>query len=308
MELTSEVTCAYYKRLRHDFHSGLFGPERCQVSPAVVPCRRTTYLARMLPMAQASEEELRAAWQRLARRNRWTLVDDVEAFLLEAEAARTELGDSRLTEAQAEVAVLRTYGRHFYLLLVARNERAADELWRHFYSMALGKKWSQQDAEDIAMEATFRVLEKLHQLRSPESIFRWTGQVFRTAQQLLIRQRRDEMPMPTDSEGEQLDVPDPRSLAETAEYRALAQEFFDILHASPLDELDRAIIFRSYVFEEKPGEIGASYGLESPYIRNRKCRAVRELRGIPRFVQLLREIASSFSGADGAVGGEQYES
>jgi RNA polymerase sigma factor (sigma-70 family) len=265
-------------------------------------------------MEQAIEAELRAAWERLSRRNRWTLVDDLEEFLREAAvvyaalnarmppAVRADVAVTtvyqRRQAAHAEVAVLKTYGRRLYARLRAGDGRAAEELRIYFFWHALGKHWSQQDAEDIAGEATIRALMGLSALRSPEGIFLWRVRVFQSAQQVLIRQRRLEVPMPVTEEGEQLDLPDPQSLTEQAELRILATEFIDLLRTGKLSELDQEILIRSFVDEQQPREIAAALGLRVENVRVHKSRALQALRNDARFVELLRELAVLFKGKE----------
>lgn len=141
-------------------------------------------------MAVASDEELLVAWQRLAQRNRWTLVDSVEVFLAEARAECAALADSISTAAQAEVAVERAYGRRLYQGLSQRDDRAAEELRVRCYRMARKRDWTHEEAEDIASEAVLRALAKVQQVRAPENMLGWTLMVFKSAQQQLIKQDR----------------------------------------------------------------------------------------------------------------------
>jgi len=264
-------------------------------------------------MEQAVEAELRAAWERLSRRNRWTLVDNLEAFLREAAelyaeldqrlppSARAEAAVAEVYRRHAEVAVLQTYGRLLYRKLVARDERAAEELRTYFYWHALDRRWPYHDAEDIANEATVRAFTQLHTLRAPESIFLWRLRVFQSAQRLLIDQRRHEAPLPTSEEGELRDLPDPESPTDQVDQRVLLEEFLALLQGSTPNALDREILVRSVVYDEKPRDIAAALARDVGFIKVRKSRALQALRKDSRFIALLQELAGQAEGP-GATG------
>lgn len=267
-------------------------------------------------MEQAIEAELRAAWERLSRRNRWTLVDDLEAFLreaaqiyatLDARMSPVERAETAVTIAyhrRAEVAVLQTYGRLLYSRLMVRDERAVIELRTYFYWHSLEKGWQYHDAEDIANEATIRALTKLSTLRSPESIFLWRVRVFQSAQEQLMKQGRAEVPLPTDEEGEQRDLPDPESpIAQVEDQIALAA-FIQLIEAAVPNPMDREILMRSFVEGEKPREIAPAMGLNVGYVKVRKCRALQTLMKDGRFVHLLRELSGGSGQAPGEGGSD----
>lgn len=253
-------------------------------------------------MEQSTEAELRAAWERLARRNRWTLVDDLAAFLHEAAeiyraldpqvapAARAEAAVTVAYNRHAERAVLHAYGRLLHRRLLARDEQAVLELHTYFYWRALAKGWQHHDAEDLANEATLRVLTKLHSLQSAESIFLWRIRVFQSAQALLLKHRQREVPLLLDAEGEERELPDPASPIEQVESRIAFGAFFELLESALPQPLDREILMRTFVNGEQPREIAAATGLKVSFVKVRKSRALQLLMRTPRFLELLGEL------------------
>ncbi len=98
-------------------------------------------------------------------------------------------------EGQVRLALLRAYGVLLYDGLRARQDRAAYEIWLACYRLALHDGWPQQEAELLAQESIARVIEKLHTLRSPQSIISWSLRIYRTARTALMARERVEEPL-----------------------------------------------------------------------------------------------------------------
>jgi len=256
-------------------------------------------------MAVASDEELLAAWQRLAQRNRWTLVDNIDALLAEARAECAALTESTSTAAQAEVAVERAYGKRLYQGLSERDDRAAEELRVRCYRMARKRGWTHEDAEDIAGEAVLRALNNLQQVRAPANMLGWTLMVFKSAQQQLIKQGRNQVPFPTDAEGEPRAMPDPQPMAEAIDDRITDADLRARLVAALPNERRRTILLRWVVLQEPPRVIAQALNVKEVYIiRNEKRRALLDLLKNEPFMQLADELAA-LSGIEPTQGKEQ---
>jgi len=231
-------------------------------------------------------------------------VNDEELFLDQATAELSTLADDRAMPERMRVAVWRAYNRLLYRGLWQRQERAAQELWLAIMRTALKGGVARPEAEELAQETIARVLEKLPDVRSPQSLISYVLMVFRTVQ----RDRRKQMPndqsLQADDDEPAFDPPDPSDLVLEVEQRIIGEELQAQLRAKIPNELERYTLLRIVVFGDKPRDVARERELPLDRVRMAKYRALERLRGDETFIQTLRalagdtELQSDSSGAD----------
>jgi RNA polymerase sigma factor (sigma-70 family) len=244
-------------------------------------------------VSEASQQELRAIWRQLARRNDWALVED-EAVFLEQVAAEYDALPAALAQSQRQRgAVQRAYGVLLYRGLSQRGQLAAGELWLAFVRTAVGRGWARADAEELAQEGIARVLENLPSLRKPQSFLSWAFKIFRTVRRDGAKLGKDEQPLDTDDQ----DAPSQRADTDTAdvvaqvEQAVASQELLTLLRARLPNPLERLAVMRLVLFGHRPRIIADDLGLPSYRIRVAQCRALQRLRQDSEFMRLLEDLS-----------------
>lgn len=225
-------------------------------------------------MSESSHDEFRAIWRELSRRNDWALVEDEAAFLDEALVEFEALRGDGAQDGRRRLALTRAYSRRLYRALWRRQERAAAELAEGFRRMALASGSSDFDAQDQSQETVTRMLKRLPDLRAPESLITWATLIFRTVMRDSRKQAQLDEPYSTGDNEVVLEPPAPGDMAAEVVDDLLVRQ----LLASLPDTLDREVLWRSVVYQEKPGDIARDLGLDPAFVRMRKNRALGRLR------------------------------
>jgi len=121
----------------------------------------------------------------------------------------------------------------------------------------------------------------------------------------LIKQGRNQVPFPTDAEGEPRAMPDPQPMAEAIDDRITDADLRARLVAALPNERRRTILLRWVVLQEPPRVIAQALNVKEVYIiRNEKRRALLDLLKNEPFMQLADELAA-LSGIEPTQGKEQ---
>jgi DNA-directed RNA polymerase specialized sigma24 family protein len=249
--------------------------------------------------------ELRLAWWQLSRRNDWLLADDEDAFLERAAAELALLGGDAPVAGRIRMALLRVYGALLYDGVRVRQDRAAHELWLACYRLALRDGWPQPEAELLAQETIARVLEKLHTLRSPQSIISWTLRIYRTVREALVARGRAEEPAQDDQDAA-LELADPVDLAAEIEQRQIDQQINELLRIKLPNPLERQVLLRVVLLGDHPRDVARDLGLPLHRTRLAKSRALQRLRGDEQFVRRLSQLGGAIAQALGSPGADDY--
>ncbi len=153
----------------------------------------------------------------------------------------------------------------------AEDEFVATFRERVFY-MALAATRDREAARDMSQEAMLQVLDAVRsgRLRQAESL---AGFVHGTARNLIryyLRGQRTSSADPATSPDPKQESPE--QMLDSSERLALVRRGLKRLGAS-----DRLILLMTLVDGLKPGEIAERLGLKGEVVRQRKCRAVRQI-------------------------------
>ena len=158
------------------------------------------------------------------------------------------------------------------------DPEAETELVQRFqgriFAMALARTGDPETARDLAQEVMISVLCALREgrLRNHDGLAAYVCTTARNTISFFFRGRgqRREAPLPDDL---QIDLPDPEQSFSSSERCNLAAQAIQTLKNS-----DRAILQASLIDGLKSAEIAASMGLTSDVVRQRKSRALRQVR------------------------------
>ncbi len=241
-------------------------------------------------MSDPERNALRTAWQRLAQRYDWQLAQDEAAFL---ESAATELqslvSDASLSR-RCQIAVWRAYSALLYRGLWHGQERAAQELWLAFARLALGKGVARPNAEELAQETVTRALEKLPVLQQPQSLLSWALTIFRTVRRESQVVAENEIALPHDPDDRVWEIEDPANLAADVEERLVSRELQALLWAKLPNDLERLVLLRIVVLDDKPRDVARDLGLPLHRARIAKHRALARLKEDSEVFEALRDL------------------
>jgi DNA-directed RNA polymerase specialized sigma24 family protein len=240
-------------------------------------------------VSEPVQHDLRIAWRQLSQRNDWSLATDEAAFLAHAASELDMLAGDTPADGQVRLALLRAYGVLLYDGLCARHDRAAYEIWLACYRLALHDGWPQQEAELLAQESIARVIEKLHTLRSPQSIISWSLRIYRTARTALMGHERAEEPIQLDQDAV-AEPADPADMAADVEQMLLDRQFAEMLRAKLPNHLERRVLLRVVLLGDHPRDVARDLGLPLHRTRLAKSRALQRLRGDEQFMRWLGEL------------------
>ncbi len=238
-------------------------------------------------MAKLSHEQVRPIWEQLKRRNDWEIVTDEAAFFAEVDAECGDITNGTSEEGQIRLAIKRAYSRYIYRGLFRREERAAQEIWLFIVRLSLRDGKDRATAEDLAQEAIARILEKLPDLRAPESLLSWADMIFRTVRRDSRRKTDREQRQPIDDEGQEQEPADPVDQFAEAEQSILATEFERLLQRKVANELERTVLRRHILYGDNPRDIAHELGLPLSRTRVAKNRALKRLRNDEEFKQFV---------------------
>jgi DNA-directed RNA polymerase specialized sigma24 family protein len=239
-------------------------------------------------VSKTNRSDLRAIWRQLAQRNSWTLVGDETAFLDQVIVEFGTLTEAGTLDQLQRRALERTYSALLHRGLWQRDERAAQELWLAFVRTALQRGDAREDAEEDAQEAVVRALEKLADLRSPQSLLAWAFTILRTVR----RERAKGSPdVPSLQGDEQLhETADSANLAAEVAQRLANQRVVQLLRDRLSNELERLVLLRMVLYGDPPRDVAAELGVPLHRARIAKHRALQQLRNDDQFRQILRDL------------------
>lgn len=241
-------------------------------------------------MSELNRDDLRVIWRQLAQRNDWSLVENEAVFLDQAATEFEQLNRATMVGERMRFAIWRAYSVLLYRGLLSRQERAAQELWLAFVRTALRDRWSQPEAEELAQEVVFRVLDKLQNVKSPQGFLGWAFRIFRTARRDHRAQMNAEYQQNT--ENDRTDEPvDPTDLATEVEQLLIDQQLQALLRAKLPNDVERATLLAIVVFGDHPRDVAQRLGLPPHRTRLAKSRALKRLRQDEGFLQTLRTLA-----------------
>jgi DNA-directed RNA polymerase specialized sigma24 family protein len=240
-------------------------------------------------VSEPARHELRIAWRQLSQRNDWSLATDEAAFLRHAASELEALAADAPSGGRIRLALLRAYGVLLYNGLRTREDRAVYELWLACYRLALHDGWRRQEAELLAQETILRVLEKLHTLRSPQSIISWSLRIYRTARTAFTAREQTDEPF-QGGEDAIAELADPIDMAAEVEQRLLDQQFIDLLRMKLPNPLERRVLLQVVMFGDHPRDVARDLGLPLHRTRLAKSRALQRLRDDAEFLRRLDEL------------------
>jgi DNA-directed RNA polymerase specialized sigma24 family protein len=244
-------------------------------------------------VGEPSRDDLRATWQRMAQRNNWALVTDETEFLDRVAAQFSLIEKAETTQERVEMAIWRAYGTLLYRSLWHREEQAAQELWLAFVRLGLRGGRPRPEAEELAQEAITRVLDKLPNLREPESMLSWAIMIFRTVQRGPRKKMPNEQSLQAGDDTPEHDPPDATDLALEAEQRITSRALQAQLRAKLPNELERQTLLRIVILGDHPRDVAREFGLPLHRTRVAKTRALKRLRNDTEFIALLRDLADN---------------
>lgn len=240
-------------------------------------------------MSETNRSDLRAIWRQLAQRNNWTLVGDETAFLDQVIDELGRLTDAGTRDQLQRRALERTYSALLYRGLWQRDERAAQELWLAFVRTGLRCGDTREEAEEHAQEAVVRALEKLPDLRSPQSLLAWAFTILRTVRRERALGSRDELSSQGDDE-RLSEAADSANLATEVAQRLTNQRVAQLLRDRLPNELERLVLLRMVFYGDPPRDVATELGVPLYRARVAKHRALLQLRNDDQFRQILRDM------------------
>jgi RNA polymerase sigma factor (sigma-70 family) len=255
-------------------------------------------------VSDPSRDDVRAAWVRLSQRYAWRLARDEEALLDQALEQCRALGPSGPPGTRAQIGVWCAYSVLLYRGLVARDERAAQELWLACMRMALRAGWAPAEAEDLAQESVARVLAKLPTLQSPAALLTWALRLFRSVMRESSRAANTNTSIDHSSG---LELAEPTDPMFAVEQRMIEQQLAERLAGLLPNQLEQETLMRIVLLGEKPREIARD--LQLPLYRTRvaKWRALERLRQDPALLAFLSDLTGYADPPPDNPGAEPYE-
>ncbi|WP_322489344.1 sigma-70 family RNA polymerase sigma factor [Chloroflexus sp.] len=218
---------------------------------------------------------LKATWLDIARRNQWALIDNVDAWISSVQAHYPEIG----TDIQPSTLLLRAYSARLYQGCMYREERAAWEVWIYCYRAALRQSDSRENVEDVVQETIALVIEKLSQVRHPESFLPWVLTILRSVSRTFLQARRKgNVPLGAIEVTSERLIDPMQQPAEETEQKILKERMLSLL--GQLKASEREILIRQLLFDERIGDIARDLGLDAAYVRVMKHRALHRLRSM----------------------------
>lgn len=223
-------------------------------------------------------------WRQLAARNQWQLFSDEELLLGQVLTYLTEI-QGAISEGAIRNSIQACYSARLYQGLQQHEERAAYELWLMFLRLAMKKGATESDANDLAQECMARVLIKLAQVRLPERFLAWAMKVFATALRDMYKHPiESSLAVAQDAYGG--DPPDLTNMLAEIEEHILEDMFSILLQDALPNKLERLVIIRHILMQDKLHEIADDLHVPQPRIRLAKSRALQRLRNNTSFMQL----------------------
>lgn len=244
-------------------------------------------------MSMSERDQLRAIWQQMARKNTWLLVTNEEAFLDDVTTELRHLEGNKPASVLMAIAVRRTYSVLLYRGIQARSERAASELWLALVRLSLKGGVQRSVAEDLAQETIARVLEKLAQLRSPQGFLAWAITILGTVERDYRKQglSQQSSSVELDPGLDELEIADKQELVAEVEQALVSETIVSRLRAALPNDLERIVLLRIILFDDKPRDVARDLGLPLYRTRQAKFRALERLRADVAFKTLLRSLA-----------------
>ncbi len=153
-------------------------------------------------------------------------------------------------------------------------EKLVRDNQRNVYSLAFKLTGSEQDALDASQDAFLKAYQNLKSFRGEARLSVWLYRLtYNASMDIIKKSRRGTLvPMPTDEEGAEMELPDdaptPDEQAERREDLAAVREA-----VLALDEEKRKILIMREYREMSYSDIAASLGIEEGTVKSRLARA-----------------------------------
>jgi RNA polymerase sigma factor (sigma-70 family) len=228
-------------------------------------------------------DHIKKKWLYLARRNAWTLIDDIDGWVCSVQDRYPDVQN----EKHLEVMLLRAYSARLYQGCVDRETQALNEVRAYCLRLAKQQRYLSENIEDIVQETLFRMLVKLYQVREPESFLPWIVMTLRNVIRSLYTKQRESIPLDArDIATEQLIDPTQQP-DEQAEQRDLHERL--LLLIMQLGRPGRDVLLFSYMYEWDTEAIARKLGLQAAYVRVVRHRSLQQLRSMLRDEELDSE-------------------
>ncbi len=244
-------------------------------------------------MSEPTRDEITSVWRQLARRNDWALVTNEAAFLDQVAAESQTLTDAGASGKRAYLAVRRVYSTLLYEGLRNRDDRAAQELWLAFVRTAIGDRWPQPEAEELAQETIARLIERLPQIKSPQGLLSYAFLLFRTLRRDMTQRKKSEQSLSPDQDEPAHEPADVADMAAQIEQRVVGAQLMTLLQAKIPNDLERTTLLHIVVFGDNPRDVARELGLPLHRTRVAKSRALKRLREDTELLQFLRDLSSN---------------
>jgi DNA-directed RNA polymerase specialized sigma24 family protein len=243
---------------------------------------------------ETSSALLQNIWKQLSAYHDWQLVADEATFFARVVTIATTLTTTDLDERKlARAALMRGYGEFLHKGLLARQERAAVELWLAFRRLGLRRRRGTAAAEELAQEAMRRVLDSLPQLRSPQSLIFWAFRIFYTVAREYDQHDQTLTANTATQVGDRVtEIPDPSDMAELIEGALVGEQLWTLLEAKLPNPLERLVLLRVIGLGDHPRDVARDLGLPLHRARLAKSRAIKRLRDDDEIMQVLRELTA----------------
>ena len=161
----------------------------------------------------------------------------------------------------------------------ARGDEAAFEKLvlahqKHVYSLALKLTGSAEDAMDASQDAFLKAFQNLRSFRGESRVSVWLYRLtYNASMDILKKSRRGTLvPLPSDEEGAELEIPDP---SPTPDEEALRREELEEVREAlgQLDEDKRRILLMREYNGMSYQDIARALGLEEGTVKSRLARA-----------------------------------
>ena len=197
------------------------------------------------------------------------------------------------------------------------RELAYQEIWLYLFTVATKKCQSGRQAEELAQQALVTTWEKLEQCRSPHQFIGWATKILINE----IRQdyRQQTRPASRDGSGrdyaagggrEMREIPIHDSAYEDEQYRPeveqplspgdsyalheAAQQLRQALRSLLPSAQQVRVIEALFLEEHSPAQVAAELGCKTQYVYALKFRALQRLKGAPKIISALSDLAEAF--------------
>jgi RNA polymerase sigma factor (sigma-70 family) len=249
---------------------------------------------------------LQALWHELAKRNQWSLVDDEAAFIDQALTELHQLTGDNLPKRMV-LALRRTYSAILYRGFQSDQEAAIEELRRTLIRLVFHKVNDDlATAEDLAQETLAAIVKHFSQVDSPQGFLGWA--IITLFRLVAKAAKHAAVPVAYLSQSAELnDLIDVQNMTTEVERNILSATVVALLRTMLPNELERIVLERVILYEEKPSDIARDLGLPLHRTRVAKHRGFQRLCSDEKALALLQDLTGTAGVQLSATGDQDDE-